>query len=151
MEFHVNNYWVLLIFFSIDCRLNTSSLLSLGRESTNAISLKRTPLEAFCPPRETPRCSPATKRYRTHDGTCNNDRRPRWGSAQMPYHRFLPPDYDDGVEALRLSVTGSPLPSARFISLLVHGSDDGEAPVTLMLAQWGQFIDHDIASTAQPR
>lgn len=70
----------------------------------------------------------------------------------MPFHRFLAPAYSDGIENLRKSVVGQgPLASARFISLLVHGSKDSVAPVTLMLAQWGQFIDHDITSTAQPR
>lgn len=43
------------------------------------------------------------------------------------------------------------MPSARFVSLVVHGYREEEAPVTLMLAQWGQFIDHDVTSTMQPR
>lgn len=113
--------------------------------------MRKTPLESFCPPRTQPRCTPASRRYRTHDGTCNNARKPRWGSAQMPFHRFLAPEYSDGIENIRLSINGGPLASARFISLLVHGSRDSDSPVTLMLAQWGQFIDHDVTSTAQPR
>ncbi|XP_061399863.1 uncharacterized protein LOC133335570 [Musca vetustissima] len=94
---------------------------------------------------------PASERYRTHDGTCNNKRRPRWGAAQMPFSRFLPPEYGDGVDSVRKSVNGGPLSSSRFVSLLVHGARDGEAPLTLMLAQWGQLLDHDLTSTAQPR
>uniref|UniRef100_A0A182J2E0 Uncharacterized protein n=1 Tax=Anopheles atroparvus TaxID=41427 RepID=A0A182J2E0_ANOAO len=113
--------------------------------------LKKTPLEKLCPSRETPRCVPASLRYRTHDGTCNNERRPRWGSSQMPFHRFLAPEYQDGVEGIRRSVTGATLPSARFVSLVVHGSRNEEAPVTMMLALWGQLIDHDVTATAQPR
>ena len=123
-----------------------------GRQAPKKISLKRTPLEALCPARDTPRCLPATRRYRTHDGTCNNLKRLRWGSAQMPFHRYLAPEYADGIEEIRRSrVGGGPLASARFISLLVHGARDEDAPVTLMLAQWGQFLDHDVTSTAQPR
>lgn len=122
-----------------------------GRQAPPKISLRKTQLEALCPPRDPPRCLPASQRYRTHDGTCNNARNPRWGSAQMPFHRFLAPDYADGIESMRRSVSGEPLLSARFVSLLVHGSNRAEAPVTLMLAQWGQFIDHDLTSTAQPR
>lgn len=122
-----------------------------SRQAPPKISLRRTPLEGFCPPREQPICSPIFRRYRTQDGTCNNARRTRWGSAQMPFNRFLAPAYSDGIEELRQSVDGGPLPSARFISLLVHGSRDSQSPVTLMLAQWGQFIDHDLTSTAQPR
>lgn len=124
----------------------------LGRAAPPKISLRRTPLEGLCPARTLPLCPPASRRYRTHDATCNNIRKPRWGSAQMPFHRFLAPAYSDGIEAVRRSTAGdAQLASARFISLLVHGSKDEDAPVTLMLAQWGQFIDHDVTSTAQPR
>lgn len=49
------------------------------------------------------------------------------------------------------SLDGNPLPSPRFVSLLVHGARDGDAPVTMLLPQWGQFIDHDMTATAQPR
>ncbi|XP_016960961.2 uncharacterized protein LOC108031765 [Drosophila biarmipes] len=94
---------------------------------------------------------PASERYRTHDGTCNNKRRPRWGAAQMPFNRFLPPEYGDGVDTVRSSADGSTLSSSRFVSLLVHGAREGEAPLTLMIAQWGQMLDHDMTSTAQPR
>lgn len=70
----------------------------------------------------------------------------------MPFNRFLAPAYNDGVDEVRKSVIGdAPLASARFISLLVHGTRDEDAPVTLMLAQWGQFVDHDVTATAQPR
>ncbi|XP_053670498.1 uncharacterized protein LOC128720823 [Anopheles nili] len=125
--------------------------VAIGRQTPPKISLKKTPLEKLCPSRDAPRCVPASLRYRTHDGTCNNARRPRWGSAQMPFHRFLAPEYQDGVEDIRRSVTGASLPSARFVSLVVHGSRNEEAPVTMMLALWGQLIDHDITATAQPR
>lgn len=55
------------------------------------------------------------------------------------------------AEELRESVFGGPLPSPRLVSLLVHGSRESDSPVTLMLAQWGQFIDHDLTATLQPR
>lgn len=71
--------------------------------------------------------------------------------AQSPFNRFQPPVYSDGIELVRESTRGGKLPSARFVSLLVHGSRESDSPVTMMLAQWGQFIDHDMTSTAQPR
>ncbi|XP_065359747.1 uncharacterized protein LOC135953697 [Calliphora vicina] len=124
----------------------------LARQAhTQKVSLRRTALESLCPPRDPPTCMPASERYRTHDGTCNNKRRSRWGAAQMPFNRFLPPEYGDGVDTTRKSADGGPLSSSRFVSLLVHGARDGEAPLTLMLAQWGQLLDHDLTSTAQPR
>lgn len=86
----------------------------------------------------------------------------------MPFNRFLPPQckfqYNifrniyifslidgDGVDSIRTSAEGGPLSSSRFVSLVVHGDKDTDASVTLMLAQWGQLVDHDITSTLQPR
>lgn len=46
---------------------------------------------------------------------------------------------------------GGPLPSARFVSLVVHGYREDESQVTMMLLQWGQLIDHDLTATLQPR
>ncbi|KAL5282982.1 hypothetical protein ACFFRR_005769 [Megaselia abdita] len=125
----------------------------LGRQSdiNDKITFRQTALEGLCPPREQPICLPASERFRTHDGTCNNKRRPRWGSSQMPFNRFLPPQYGDGVDSIRTSVEGGPLSSSRFVSLVVHGAKESDAPVTLMLAQFGQLIDHDITATLQPR
>lgn len=126
----------------------------VARNAPPRISLRRTPLEALCSPRHPAACPPASQRYRTADGTCNNRRRTRWGAAQQPFHRFLAPAYADGVELVRHSVVGDGaerLQSARFVSLLVHGTRDEDAAVTLMLAQWGQFVDHDVTSTAQAR
>ncbi|XP_016981947.2 uncharacterized protein LOC108046634 [Drosophila rhopaloa] len=133
-------------------RKNFQHIDELARQShSQRISLRRTALEGLCPPRDPPPCMPASERYRTHDGTCNNKRRPRWGAAQMPFNRFLPPEYGDGVDTVRSSADGSTLSSSRFVSLLVHGAREGEAPLTLMIAQWGQLLDHDLTSTAQPR
>lgn len=146
---------LICIFFISFCGFTSFNLDFTNTEQTRQtppkISLRRTPLEAFCPPREQPSCPPVTRRYRTHDGTCNNARKGRWGSAHMPFNRFMAPAYSDGIEEMRRSVHGGPLPSARFISLLVHGSRESDSPVTLMMAQWGQFIDHDLTSTVQPR
>ena len=38
-------------------------------------------------------CPAFTSLYRTADGSCNNPERPLWGSAFVPFLRFLPPDY----------------------------------------------------------
>lgn len=141
----------LIFFFNFNfCSLNID-FTEKSRATPPKISLRRTSLETFCPPRDQPFCSPISRRYRTHDGTCNNARKGRWGAAQMPFNRFQAPAYSDGIEEIRESVRGGALPSPRFISLLVHGSKESDSPVTLMLAQWGQFIDHDLTATLQPR
>ena len=47
---------------------------------------------------------------------------PSWGSSFMPFLRFLPPDYSDGIEEFRRSVSNGPLPNPRIISTMVHRS-----------------------------
>ncbi|KAJ2939225.1 hypothetical protein O0L34_g8537 [Tuta absoluta] len=115
-------------------------------------ALRQSSLQQQCPLKGAPKCPPASKRYRTHDGTCNNLNRPRWGSTMTPVQRFLPPSYSDGIQAPRRSVNGFQLPSAREISALVHEDQHAEnAGITHLLMQWGQFLDHDITSSSQSR
>lgn len=66
-----------------------------------------------------------------------------------PFRRALQPDYADGVAAPRRSVRNGTLPSARLVSLGVHRPSYSSDPTfTVMLAVFGQFIDHDITATA---
>lgn len=93
----------------------------------------------------TPDC-PTTK-YRTFDGSCN--RPMQWGSSMTPFRRTLPPNYADGVDLPRRAASGSELPSAREVSLKVHKPSPSSNPhFTVMLAVYGQFLDHDITATA---
>ena len=86
-------------------------------------------------------------RYRTHSGECNNLLANRQGSSHSLQRRILPSTYSDGVSQPRTtSVTGRALPSARRISQTLHQDrltqeKDG---YSLMLMQWGQFLDHDL-------
>lgn len=53
---------------------------------------------------------------------------------------------------MRRSVLGSPLPSARKVSQVLHRDRNVESKsITLMFMQWGQFIDHDITSSIKSR
>ncbi|KAJ8730372.1 hypothetical protein PYW07_017410 [Mythimna separata] len=114
--------------------------------------MRQSPLMKSCPLRGAPKCPPASKRYRTHDGTCNNFNRPRWGATMTPVQRFLSPSYSDGIQAARRSVFGSKLPSAREISSTIHEDRNAETlGVTHLLMQWGQFLDHDVTSSSQSR
>ncbi|KOX71477.1 Peroxidasin [Melipona quadrifasciata] len=110
------------------------------------------PLRRNCPNRGVPNCPAASLRYRTSDGSCNNLQHLWWGSAMSTMQRLLPPVYDDGIQSIRKSVTGRPLPSARLVSTVIH--EDKDIPlesVTHMLMQWGQFVDHDLTATGQSR
>ncbi|XP_014234958.1 peroxidase-like [Trichogramma pretiosum] len=106
-----------------------------------------------CPRRGiVPQCPPASLRYRTTDGSCNNLRELWWGSAMSTMQRFLPAAYEDGIESVRRSVTGAELPSARRLSDQLHEErDEPLSSVSHMLMQWGQFVDHDITATGQSR
>ncbi|XP_055904211.1 chorion peroxidase [Eupeodes corollae] len=95
------------------------------------------------------KCDPKEK-YRRANGTCNNKRNPRYyGAAYIPYRRQVAPDYGDGISAPRKSHTQKELPSARQVSLQVHrASYPTDSNFTVMLAVFGQFLDHDITATA---
>ncbi|XP_045498321.1 peroxidase isoform X1 [Colias croceus] len=104
------------------------------------------PEPPYCKPQNTP-C--VVSKYRSQDGTCNNLQNPlRWGVSNTPFRRVLAADYGDGISSPRTGKNGS-LPSARDVSVTVHRpSYAHDSTFTVMLAVWGQFIDHDITATA---
>lgn len=89
-------------------------------------------------------------KYRSSNGSCNNKIHPdTFGVALRPFRRMLSPDYADGISKPRESNTGVELPSARQVSYNVHRpSFENDVNFTVMLAVWGQFLDHDITATA---
>ncbi|XP_011297271.1 peroxidase [Fopius arisanus] len=91
-----------------------------------------------------------TRKYRNINGTCNYPGNK--GAAFTPFRRALPPAYFDGIDAPRSGASGRALPSPREISLRVHGPSPSSNPsFTVMLAVFGQFIDHDMTATANGR
>lgn len=53
-------------------------------------------------------CAPSvtcdfTSKYRTINGTCNNEEHPLWGSTNTPYIRLGSAYYDDGKWSILLS------------------------------------------------
>ncbi|XP_046398889.1 peroxidase-like isoform X2 [Ischnura elegans] len=86
--------------------------------------------------------------YRMPDGSCNNLINPALGKTYTGYRRLLFPNYADGIQQMRRSVSGKPLPSARYISTsLAPDSDRPDQVTTLSLMQWTQFVEHDLAHT----
>ncbi|XP_016959897.1 chorion peroxidase isoform X2 [Drosophila biarmipes] len=66
----------------------------------------------------------------------------------VPYRRMVSPDYADGIAAPRVSHHGR-LPPARQVSLKIHRSSyETDSNFTVMLAVFGQFMDHDITATS---
>lgn len=95
-------------------------------------------------------CRNSLTPYRSQDGSCNNIRHPNWGRANIALTRLLPPEYEDGIQAPRgMSEDGrSELPSSRQLSsALISHEDRPDNEFTLLLMQWGQFVDHDVTHT----
>ena len=91
-------------------------------------------------------------KYRTYDGTCNNLQHSYYGASVMPFSRLLEADYENDInlpkgwsQAMHNPFSG-PKPSARLISSSVLASSEvtPDRRYTLMLMQFGQFLDHDL-------
>ena len=102
-----------------------------------------------------PRCDPNVM-YRSINGTCNDLGNPLEGAAFSSFRRLLPARYEDGIQqpegfeqAFSLSNPrpfAPPRPSARLVSQqIIQDIAKDQPDATLMLMQWGQFIDHDFA------
>ncbi|XP_044018997.1 peroxidasin homolog pxn-2-like isoform X2 [Aphidius gifuensis] len=89
-------------------------------------------------------CKIIDKKYRTHNGKCNNPFNKNWGSSLEAYTRFLSPQYQDGVSLPNIN-----LPSSRLISKKIHsGNNDYRHPYLMAITSlFGQFIFNDISHT----
>ncbi|KAI9554530.1 hypothetical protein GHT06_019803 [Daphnia sinensis] len=119
-----------------------------ARRALPLLSLDNTLLKNSCP--ESITCPPADSiKYRTIDGSCNNQARPDWGKANTPFQRALPDAYADGVFEPRNSSGPAPLKSPRVISTtFIKPGVTTANDFTLMLMTWGQFITHDITKAS---
>ena len=102
-----------------------------------------------CPWLPEPKCDPGQK-YRQLDGTCNNLRHPNYGRLGTPFQRILLPDYGQGSLEVPRKRAGDnfELPPARRVSnTLAGGANKRDQARSLLLMQFGQFIDHDITHT----
>lgn len=92
-------------------------------------------------------------KYRSIDGSCNHISDRDLGQSFTSYARLLFPAYLDGIMEFRRSVNKKhALPSPRQISnSLVQNIDVADKEFTLAVMQWGQFISHDMAHTAESK
>ncbi|KAA0189935.1 Heme binding peroxidase-like 3 [Hyalella azteca] len=107
------------------------------------------PLIRSCVEIEEHRPCDASDKFRTISGHCNNLLRPDYGRSNTVFARMLPAAYGDGVSVPRMhSVTGGLLPSPRTVSTNIHYDiSHPHARYTLMVMQFGQFLDHDLTFT----
>ena len=89
--------------------------------------------------------------YRTITGCCNNLANKALGQINTPLTRLMTNAYSDNRNLPRGGLTNSSLPSPRNISSSVHRvlSTKAKPPVSVMLMQFGQFLDHDISLTPE--
>ncbi|XP_073815783.1 peroxidasin homolog cardinal [Musca autumnalis] len=91
-------------------------------------------------------------KYRRPSGICNNKNHPRhYGASLISYRRMVNPDYEDGIglpRGVRRNGT-TRLPPARDVSAKIYRSSyETDSNFTVMLAVFGQFLDHDITATS---
>eukprot|EP00095_Tigriopus_kingsejongensis_P002572 maker-scaffold274_size229011-snap-gene-1.21 protein:Tk02572 transcript:maker-scaffold274_size229011-snap-gene-1.21-mRNA-1 annotation:"chorion peroxidase-like" len=101
---------------------------------------------------EAGQCRSANLEFRSVDGSCNNRQHSIWGQANIALQRLLHPQYEDGISRPRGQMSNDPtvssLPSPRDVSeALVADHDKPSQEFTLLLMQWGQFVDHDMTHT----
>lgn len=98
------------------------------------------------------RASILSNRYRTHSGRCNNLLHGHLGASHMPFSRMLEPAYSDSVGLPRGSLYNE-LPAARIVSLALHSSriQPISSDLSALFANWGQLINHDLASASGGR
>lgn len=107
-------------------------------------------IESICPVFLKPSVNCEQSKYRTLTGFCNNLQYQSWGSTRSAMVRFLAPDYYDSISLPRRAYDGSPLPSARVVSFVVHQDPPEYDKYHSMLSVvWGQFIDHDMTLAVQ--
>ena len=89
--------------------------------------------------------------YRTISGCCNNLANKTLGQINTPLTRLMTNAYSDNRNLPRGGLVESSLPSPRTISSTVHRvlSTKVRPPISAMLMQFGQFLDHDISLTPE--
>ena len=143
---------------SSETAIELNSLYELQRENVSKHMKRSVPPVGFatinsryCPFKSQTKCDSTKLKYRTFDGSCNNEKKSKYGSNNMPYKRVLPPAYDDGKDAPRGSI--KPLPNVRTISLTISTPEDfvtsrmnslQNGQVKNLFTHFGQFLSHDM-------
>ncbi|XP_027726216.1 lactoperoxidase [Vombatus ursinus] len=92
-------------------------------------------------------------KYRTITGECNNRKNPALGSSNRALVRWLPAEYEDGISqpygwTPGKKRNGFHLPLVREVSNQIasylNEDDDFDPFWSLILMQWGQWVDHDL-------
>ncbi|KAL4646632.1 myeloperoxidase-like isoform X2 [Arapaima gigas] len=94
--------------------------------------------------------------YRMATGICNNKKNPRLGASNMPFVRWLPAEYEDGISQpqgwdSKKKRNGFPLPLVREVSNLILRTANKDVKNDLQYSHlvtiFGQWTDHDLTFT----
>ena len=93
----------------------------------------------------------STSPYRTFSGCCNNLGNKTLGQANTAFPRLMSNEYEDKINIPRGGLNSLRLPSPRSISSKVHRLKriEDDPNISLMVMQFGQFLDHDITLTPE--
>nr|XP_019956653.1 PREDICTED: eosinophil peroxidase-like [Paralichthys olivaceus] len=154
-------------YMDITVSLLKSSLQRRRKRSINATDLiSEEDLQVIanltgCSPRHrVPSCSttPNKDKFRTASNVCNNRKNPRWGSANTPFTRWLPAEYQDNVSLPKgwdpkQKINNHLLPLVRDVSnrIMSTANKDVESDplYTHLVTIFGQWTDHDLTFTPQ--
>jgi peroxidase len=120
-------------------------------EETFGLRSPSAPMDASCRWADgTPVCGGAEDlKWRTMNGSCNNQERPLLGLAGTPQQRIADPAaYSAGGTEPRVARSGGALPSARMVTTHAFTSGGWDIPnrvgLTTLFTQMAQFISHDL-------
>ncbi|XP_069577628.1 eosinophil peroxidase-like isoform X1 [Brachyistius frenatus] len=112
-----------------------------------------------CSPRHPqPSCNTIrnVNKFRTASSSCNNRKNTRWGTSNIPFLRWLPAEYQDGISRPKgwdpeLRINKHLLPLVREVSnrILATANADVESDsvYTHLVTIFGQWTDHDLTFT----
>ncbi|KAM9810964.1 eosinophil peroxidase-like [Neosynchiropus ocellatus] len=142
-------------------RMIEKSLSTRQKRSINATDLiSQEDLEVIadltgCSPRQRiPSCGTTLDKFRTASGVCNNRLNTRWGSSNIPFTRWLPAEYPDGISLPRgwdPKRNKNVLPLVREVSNRILRTANLEVErdplYTHLVTIFGQWTDHDLTFT----
>ena len=95
-------------------------------------------------------CDEGTQ-FRSISGCCNNIANKDLGRANRAFVRITPTAYEDSISIPRGGMHPSNIPNPRAVSSGVHRVQGNKKlpPISVMLMQFGQFLDHDMTLTPE--
>ncbi|XP_068089369.1 thyroid peroxidase [Hyperolius riggenbachi] len=97
-------------------------------------------------------------KYRQINGACNNRYHPAWGASNTLLSRWLPAQYEDGINEPKgwnpdFLYNSFHLPPVREVTnkIIYASNKDFQEDVLFphIIIEWGQYISHDLAFTPQ--